>query len=63
MRICFHRYRKVYIHQRGWGKSTPAGSVENNDVESILNDCEDVRIKLNIGENDDTNMDITENNT
>eukprot|EP00092_Neocalanus_flemingeri_P006668 GFUD01007199.1.p1 GENE.GFUD01007199.1~~GFUD01007199.1.p1 ORF type:complete len:335 (-),score=86.66 GFUD01007199.1:250-1203(-) len=42
------RYRKVYIHQRGWGKSIPAGGVENNDVESVLKDCEDVRKVLNI---------------
>merc|ERR1711892_204129 len=43
------RYRKVYIHQRGWGESSPAGSVENNNVEAILKDCEEIRKKLNIG--------------
>ena len=43
------RYRKVYIHQRGWGKSQPAGSVENNNVKSILWDCEEIRKKLKIG--------------
>ena len=43
------RYRRVYVHQRGWGKSCPPGSVENNDVESILRDCERIREILNIG--------------
>ena len=43
------QYRKVYIHQRGWGKSYPAGCLDNNTVQDIIQDCEDIRKILNIG--------------
>jgi len=42
------RFRRVYMHQMGWGKSTPQGSLVGNNVVSILGDMEALRMQLGI---------------
>ena len=42
------RYRLVLIDQRGAGRSTPHGSVENNTTWHLVEDLERVRERLNI---------------
>lgn len=38
-----NRYLVVYHHQRGWGQSTPLGSIANNELADNVEDCEAVR--------------------
>lgn len=41
-------YRVVVIHQRGCGKSTPAGELRHNTTDHLLNDMEQLRRHLGI---------------
>lgn len=42
------KYRVILFDQRGCGKSTPLGKLENNTTQDILNDTEKIREKLGI---------------
>jgi proline iminopeptidase len=42
------KYRVILFDQRGCGKSTPLGELENNTTEDILQDAERIREKLDI---------------
>ncbi len=42
------KQRVVFIDQRGCGKSTPYGSVENNDIDRLVEDINTVTIALGI---------------
>ena len=41
-------YRVILFDQRGCGKSTPLGSIENNTTDDLLGDAERIREKLGI---------------
>ena len=41
-------YRIILLDQRGCGRSTPAGSIENNTVDDLISDIDAIRAKLNI---------------
>jgi len=47
-RFDLSKYRVILFDQRGCGKSTPLGSIENNTTEDILLDAERIREKLGI---------------
>ena len=40
--------RVVQLHQRGWGKSTPAGELSDNSPQHVLADVESLRVELGI---------------
>lgn len=42
------KYRVILFDQRGSGKSTPLGEIENNTTEDLLSDAERIREKLGI---------------
>jgi len=42
------KYRVILFDQRGCGRSTPHGCLDNNDTKSIVGDIEKIREKLNI---------------
>lgn len=42
------KYRVILFDQRGSGKSTPLGELENNTTDDLLNDAERIREKLGI---------------
>ncbi len=42
------KYRVILFDQRGCGKSTPLGEIENNTTEDLLKDTERIREKLGI---------------
>ena len=42
------QWRIVHLHQRGWGRSTPTGDVEDNTPKDILADVEALRAILDI---------------
>lgn len=42
------KHHVIFIDQRGCGKSTPAGSLKENDTQKLINDLELVRQKLHI---------------
>ncbi len=42
------KYRIILVDQRGCGKSTPHGSVENNDTWSLIEDFESIRVLLGV---------------
>ncbi|PCJ30722.1 MAG: prolyl aminopeptidase [Gammaproteobacteria bacterium] len=42
------RYRIILFDQRGCGRSTPLGELENNSTEYLIADMEAIRLKLNI---------------
>jgi len=44
-----HFYRIISLDQRGCGRSTPHGSLENNNTQSLIDDLEAVRNHLSIG--------------
>lgn len=41
-------YRAILVDQRGCGRSTPVGSLENNTTQALVDDLEALRDKLNI---------------
>lgn len=41
-------YRIILFDQRGAGRSTPHGSLDNNHTQALLADIEQIRIKLNV---------------
>jgi len=41
-------YRVVLLDQRGSGRSTPRGEVQNNTLLHLVNDCETLRLSLSI---------------
>lgn len=41
-------YRIVLVDQRGCGRSTPRGEIIDNDTQFLVDDCEVLRIELNI---------------
>jgi len=45
-RFDLRKYRVILFDQRGCGKSTPLGSVENNTTDDLLLDAERIREKL-----------------
>jgi proline iminopeptidase len=47
-RFDLSKYRVILFDQRGCGKSTPIGKLENNTTEDLLNDAERIREKLGI---------------
>lgn len=47
-RFDLSKYRVILFDQRGCGKSTPLGEIENNTTEDILLDAERIREKLGI---------------
>lgn len=49
-RFDLNKYRVILFDQRGCGKSTPLGSMENNTTEDILLDAERIREKFGINE-------------
>ena len=49
-RFDLRKYRVILFDQRGCGKSTPLGSVENNTTDDLLLDAERIREKLGITE-------------
>ena len=42
------KFRVIFFHQRGWGRSTPTGKIEDNFLENSIEDCETVREFLDI---------------
>lgn len=47
-RFDLSKYRVILFDQRGCGKSTPIGKLENNTTEDLLNDAERIRENLGI---------------
>ncbi len=42
------KYRMILVDQRGCGRSTPHGAIENNSTQDLINDLEAIREKLGI---------------
>lgn len=42
------KHRVIFVDQRGSGRSTPAGSLENNTTQSLVEDLEQIRLLLSI---------------